>query len=123
MRYLILTGALVAALAGLPTPAMVAPATAAPAATLKHHTRNCPSAAEINRMAAAGSNMVPGFAQYLESCAVHRRIRRAFKDCMVGFGIGAVVGAIGGIITQAGARAIACSMISAAAGGCIESLR
>jgi hypothetical protein len=115
MRF---TLALAAAIAAV---ALAAPAHAE--ARSAHHTRDCPSAAEINRMAAAGANMVPGFAQYLESCIVHRRIRRAFKACVTEFGIGAIIGGVGSIIAQATARAAAGAILSTGAGGCINALR
>lgn len=111
------TFALAAAIAAV---ALAAPAHAEARST--HHTRSCPSAADINRMSAAGANMVPGFAQYLESCIVHRHMRRLFKRCVLAFGLTAAGVAIGGLIGQQAARVIAGEMLGAGAGACINEL-
>jgi hypothetical protein len=114
MRF---TLALAAAIAAV---ALAAPAHAE--ARSAHHTRDCPSAAEINRQARAGANMIPGYGGYLESCIVHRRMRRLFKRCMVAFGLTAGSVGIGSLILQLPARIIAGEMISAGAGACINEL-
>lgn len=101
--------------------ALAAPAQAD--ARAMHHTRSCPSAGEINRMSAAGANAIPGFGQYLESCIVHRRYRRLFKECLVAAGINGALAVVGGIIGQVAARGIAGGMLAASAGGCINELR
>jgi hypothetical protein len=118
LRTSALLFATVAAFAG----ALAAAPAQAHAGPPAHHTRRCPSAAEINRMAAAGANAVPGFGQYLESCVVHRRMRRLFKRCMVAFGLTAGAVGIGSLILQLPARIIAGEMISAGAGACINEL-
>jgi hypothetical protein len=112
-RAIALLAALVVALAAAP-----APAHAAPRQAPVHHTRSCPSAIDINSPAAK----IPGYGQYLESCVVHRHMRRLFKRCMVAFGLTAGGVAIGGIIAQAAAKTIAGEMIGAGAGACINEL-
>jgi hypothetical protein len=87
-----------------------------------HQTRNCPSPESINRQARAGANMIPGYGQYLESCIVHRRMRKLFKECMIAAGVGAGVVGIVGLISQAAAAVIAKDMLAAAAGNCITHL-
>jgi hypothetical protein len=114
MRVLLACAAIVAV-------ALVMPAHAQARST--HHTRGCPSAAEINRQAAAGANMIPGYGGYLESCIVHRRYRRAFKECLVAAGINGALAVVGGIIGQAAARTFAAGILTASAGGCINALR
>jgi hypothetical protein len=110
MRF---TLALAAAIAAV---ALAAPAHAE--ARSGHHTRSCPPASEINGPQAK----IPGYGQYLESCIVHRRMRRLFKKCMVAFGLTAGGVGIGSLILQLPARIIAGEMISAGAGACINEL-
>jgi hypothetical protein len=112
-RTFVLLAALVVALAAAP-----APAHAAPGQAPVHHTRSCPRDIDINSPQA----QIPGFGQYLESCVVHRRMRRLFKRCMVAFGLTAGGVGIGSLILQLPARIIAGEMISAGAGACINEL-
>jgi hypothetical protein len=112
-RTIVLLAALVVALAAAP-----APAHAASGQAPLHHTRSCPPASEIN----GPQRFIPGFGQYLESCIVHRHMRRLFKRCMVAFGLTAGGVGVGGLILQAAAKVISVEMITAGAGACINEL-